>query len=109
MAQYKGTTPTHTFELPKGMIQNHDLTGALNVYVSFADADKTLFTKTGDDVVIGKNTVKVRLEQAETLRLPNRVRVQINYTFSVGSLISRNCTDIHTLIYKDNLLKKVVE
>ena len=109
MAQYKGTTPTHTFTLPKSVFAGLDIARAINVYVSFADADNTLFTKTGDDVVVNKNTVKVRLEQEETLKLPNRVRVQINYTFKVGKLIERNCTDIHTLIYKDNLLKKVVE
>lgn len=109
MAQYKGTTPTHTFTLPKSVFSILDIANAIHVYVSFADADGTLFTKTGDDVIVDKNSIKVRLEQEETLRLPNRVRVQINYTFQVGDQTERNCTDIHTLIYKDNLLKRVVE
>ena len=109
MAQYKGTTPTHTFTLPKSVFAGLDISRVTHVYVSFADADHTLFTKTDDDVVVDKNSIKVRLEQEETLRLPNRVRVQINYTVQVGSQTERNCTDIHTLIYKDNLLKRVVE
>lgn len=110
MPQYKGTTPTETFELPKEMLKNINLLDANHVYVSFGDADNTFFTKSDDDVIVGKRTVKVRLEQAETLRLPNRVRVQINYTYtSYGGQTERNCTDIHTLIFKDNMLKKVVE
>lgn len=84
MAQIsQGSTPTHKFHLSlsSDMIES--------AIVTYAQHDKTVFEKQGDDVAIGDNCITVELTQEDTLALdPNEsVRVQIKVKTMNGKVI----------------------
>ena len=99
----KGTTPTFTFNL-NGTV---DLTQASKVYVTFSDAnEREMLTKEDDDLVITATSVSVYLTQAETLALPRKIKVQLNWLYQDGSKTKRACS-VKKLINNDtNLLNK---
>lgn len=60
----RGTTPTYILTLP----QEIDLSVADDIYVTFSNKQyQILLTKSGDDLEIEANTIKVFLTQEETL------------------------------------------
>lgn len=102
---YKGTTPTFTLTLPETV----DLSLAVNVYVSFAAKDRTLFEKTGDDLEIDGNVCNVFLSQEETLSFPRRVSIQLNWTYTDGGVTKRSCSTVATVDVAENLANRVLE
>lgn len=57
----RGTTPLHTFKLPKSISEYDGLT------VTYRQNNKTLITKTLEDVLVEGDTIKLRLTAEETL------------------------------------------
>ncbi len=104
---YKGTTPTFTLTLPEGT----DLTLASHVYVTFASAKKTLFTKSGDELEISGegNAVNVYLDQEETLGLPAQVFIQINWTYTEAGAKKRACSTVKRVSVSENLCREVLD
>lgn len=99
----RGTTPTFMFKL-KGSV---DLTQASQVYVTFSDiSEKELLTKGGDDLTITSEYVSVYLDQAETLALPEKVKVQLNWLYQDGSKTKRACSVKKVINNDTNLLDK---
>ena len=99
----KGTTPTFTFILNGDV----DLTQATKVYVTFSNMnEKELLTKEGDDLTITPESVSVYLDQAETLALPEKVKVQLNWTYQDGSKTKRACSVKKVINNDSNLLNK---
>ena len=103
---YKGTTPTFTLTF-KGDV---DLTQADNIYVSFATADRTFLTKKTEDVTVtSTNTIRVPLTQQETLQFPQKVFIQVNWTYEEGGKRKRACGEIKTHEFKRNLYEGEME
>lgn len=101
----RGTTPTITFELEDSEM---DLTQARNVYVTFqwAGGSKSM-TKTGSELTLTANTISVTLTQQETLDFKcDRIRVQVNWTYSDGTRWSTECVGFGV---SEQLLDKVIE
>lgn len=81
----RGTTPTHLFHT------NIDLTNA-KIYVTYKQNGVTIIEKSNDDISIESDSIKVSLEQKDTLRfkagLP--VQMQIRYVKQNGSAGASN-------------------
>ena len=81
MAQYRGTTPTHTFTT------DIDLTNTDTLYLSYAQGEgckrKVIVEKTKIDLEIRKNAVDSFLTQEETLKFcpDDSVEMQFRATF----------------------------
>lgn len=67
----QGTTPTHTFTVP------FDTSTLKAVRIVYAQCDKVLFVRTGDDIKMGQNTIITTLTQEETLEIDPKKVVQI--------------------------------
>ena len=99
------TTPTFTLTVSSSV----DLTAASNVYATFAAGSNVLLTKTGVDLDVSEHQVDVFLTQEESaLFRPGVIQIQLNWTYQVGSIVKRACSDIATINVKPNLLKGVV-
>ena len=103
---YKGITPTFNLTLADETL---DLGDATNVYVTFADrTGKTILTKTTQDLVINENTVEVYLSQEETLAFPQKVAIQVNWTYDENGTAKRDCSDIAITYFRNNLINEVI-
>ena len=103
---YKGITPTFTLILADETL---DLADATNVYVTFADREgKTILTKETADLIIEDNTVQVYLNQQETLAFPQKVAIQVNWTYNEGGSVKRDCSDIAITYFRNNLINEVI-
>lgn len=102
----KGTTPTCKFK-----IKNADLSTAQEIVVSFADTYfKPLFKKYIEDVTVtDNNIVSVWLSQEETLSLPTRFMVQVDWTYQYGNKTNRGQTHKYTINTERGLHEKVIE
>ena len=103
----QGTTPTFTFRLKETI----NLNEARNVYVRFKQSTKVI-DKTGADMLIDGNVVKVWLTQDESLKLSegSNVQVQINWTYlddETGD-IRRAATKVKSISIDEQLLKQVI-
>ena len=96
---YRGTTPTMTLMLPEGT----DFTGA-TVYVSLSDDRRHEILRIENPEIDG-NTISLYLTQAQTLGLPARVLVQVNWTYGSGQ---RACSNIVSFDTKKNLIEEVL-
>ena len=103
---YRGTTPTYTFTMPRGV----DLTQASAVFVTFARKDESIImTKTGDALDVSESTVEVYLTQEETLAFPNgTVQVQLNWIYQEGGKTKRACSNIMQISTRRNLVDEVI-
>ena len=99
----KGITPTITLTLPEGI----DLGAANNVYVTFANKRGKKITKTGTDLDIDENVVKVTLTQEETLGL-SQTYIEVNWTYLEGGVTKRAASEIVSVYFKDNLEPEVL-
>ena len=100
---YKGTTPTLTLTLP----QEVDLTGA-DVYITFCNEQKNILMTlkdTDEEVDVQGNVIELTLSQTQTLRLTNRVFLQVNWTYGGGE---RACSNIVEFDVKRNLVNEVL-
>ena len=98
----QATTPTFVLTLPDTV----DLSEAVNIYFSLKQGGVSI-KKTGDEVVLGGQTVSVYLTQAETLRFKDgTAELQLNWTYANGA---RACSNIVSVPVGSNLLKEVVE
>ena len=99
----RGTTPTFRLTLKDSSI---DLGLASNVYVTFRQARKIL-TKTGDDLEIDRNIVRVYLTQMETLGFSESIQteVQINWVYADGS---RGATTVARVTFGEQLIPEVL-
>lgn len=101
---YKGTTPTFTLTFPEDI--SFDNT---NVYVTAADEGKNeIWTKTETDLTVSANVIEVFLTQEETLALPGRILMQVNWTYVEGEVTKRACSDIVSITNKRNLKNEVL-
>ena len=69
----RGTTPTHTFELPP------ELNGSLiaKAMVIYSQNDKEVFNKKTEDCDIGDNYIRVTLSQEDTFKFSCKKNVEI--------------------------------
>ena len=103
---YRGTTPTYTFTLPDTV----DLTEATNIYVSFAKFNgEEIYRKTGSDLVVSEHSVDLYMTQAETLALPDEVKIQLNWTYQEGTRAKRACSEIFSITTKKNLINEEIQ
>lgn len=80
----RGTTPTNTFEVDR------DLTEA-KVFITYSQNGKTVFEKTGDDLVVTADKIKCTLSQTDTLALhEGMVEIQIRYITELGAADASN-------------------
>lgn len=104
---YRGTTPTYIF---KPRDQSLDLTLASKMYVTFSNLnDEEIFTKTGTDLSVEQHQVSVYLSQEETLGLPKKVKVQLNWLYTEGPRTKRASSNIFRIDTERNLLDEVLE
>ena len=96
---YRGTTPTLTLTLPEGT----DFTGA-TVYVSLSDDHRNEPMRV-TDLDIEDNVISLFLSQEQTLALPKRVLIQVNWTYGDGT---RACSNIVSFDTKKNLINEVL-
>lgn len=96
----RGTTPTFTLTFPETV----DLTQAHSVHVTFA-SEKSIITKTGDDIEVSAQEINVYLTQCETFALEEgSVKVQVNWM--VGN--DRVSSVIKTVKITKQLLERVI-
>lgn len=95
---YRGTTPTLTLSFPEGT----DFTGA-TVYVSLSSDDRTELLRI-TDLDIQDNVISLYLTQEQTLALPRRVLIQVNWTY--GN--QRACSNIVGIDTQSNLINEVL-
>lgn len=99
---FKGSTPTHTFELPfdVGLISNFKIT--------YAQGGSIVLTKTPEDCTLEGNTISTKLTQEETLlfscNLPVQIQVRV-LTNNENALVSdilqvpvKKCLDNEVLV-----------
>lgn len=99
----RGTTPTFRLMLDTTEV---DLTEARNVYATFTQ-DKTVITKTGQDIDILPQEVDVYLTQRETLKFQQgKLEIQLNWTYLGGK---RASSDIIYILVGRNLIGRVIE
>ena len=67
----RGTTPTHYFK------SKVDLTGATEMYITYAQEDETVVEKSIEDITIEPEQLAVRLSQADTLAFSTIGEVEI--------------------------------
>lgn len=95
---YRGTTPTLTLTLPEGT----DFSGS-TVYVSLSDDRRNELMRV-TDLDIEDNVISLYLTQEQTLALPNRVLIQVNWTYGD----QRACSNIVSFDTKKNLIDEVL-
>lgn len=102
----RGTTPTYILTLP----QEIDLSVADGIYVTFSNKQyQILLTKSGDDLEIEANTIKVFLTQEETLSMPRcEVYMQVNWIYDDGDVRKRACSVIKEVPVRRNLIDEVL-
>ena len=92
----RGTTPTNIFQT------DTDLTEADVIYISYEQDGNILFEKTGDDIEVSADELRVRLTQEETLQFntEHRVRMQIRAKFGDGTAIASQVmtASVHEII-----------
>lgn len=97
----RGTTPTHTFTLP------FDTSVVDKVRVIYAQGDIVKIVKKELDCELSRNTISVKLTQAETLRLNHRLKTDIQLrvvTHSGEALASGIVTVTTTQCLSDEVL-----
>ena len=96
----RGSTFTCTLTLPEA----YDLTDAIQVWVTFAQDNKEVFTLDKEELTIVTNVVTVRLSEAQTLSLvKGTARMQLRAkTSDEECLVQQPITEIKVLdILKD--------
>lgn len=80
----QGTTPTHQFTIPM------DAAVVQLVRVAYAQKDKVLLVKEGDDCRIEGNVVEVKLTQEETLLFDefSSVQIQVRVLTTAGDALA---------------------
>ena len=82
----RGTTPTHTFELP------FNAADFANYTVTYSQMNKVVVKKEKDDCMENGNKIIVSLSQEDTLRFDENkaVEIQIKAKHSDGKVIASN-------------------
>ena len=90
---YKGTTPTIILTFDEGV----NFTDAKSVVVTFAtDYRKVLTEKTGEELEIADNVIRVPLTQKETLAMPTgNILIQTNILYLDGSRLASDIVSLH--------------
>lgn len=80
----RGTTPTHTFNIP------FDTNLLSEVRVIYAQSDKVLFTKNNDDCTMNGNSISVTLTQHDTFKFDasKEVQIQLRVLTAAGEVLS---------------------
>lgn len=80
----QGTTPTHQFTIPM------DAAVIQTVRVAYAQKDKVLLVKEGDDCRVEGNVVEVKLTQEETLLFDefSSVQIQVRVLTTAGDALA---------------------
>lgn len=80
----QGTTPTHRFTIPM------DASFVQTVRVTYAQKDKVLLTKEGEDCRVEGNVIEVKLTQAETLLFDefSSVQIQVRVLTTAGDALA---------------------
>ena len=103
---YKGVTPTYTFKAPDGL----DMTQATKVWVTFSTPDeREILTKTGSELEVTTDKVKVFLSQQETLHfITGKILVQLNWLYNEGSRTKRGASNKFSIVAETNLKNEVL-
>lgn len=90
----RGTTPTHTFELP------FDTSIIKEVKVIYAQDDKQIFCKRTDDCKLEGNILSTKLTQEETFMLDctKMVQIQIRVLDQAGE--ANNSDEINVVLHR---------
>jgi hypothetical protein len=80
----QGTTPTHQFTIPM------DATVVQMVRVVYAQKDKVLLVKEGDECRVEGNVIEVKLSQEETLLFDefSSVQIQVRVLTTAGDALA---------------------
>lgn len=80
----QGTTPTHQFTIPM------DASSVQLARVTYAQKDKVLLTKEGDDCRVEGNVIEVKLTQEETLLFDefSSVQIQVRVLTTAGDALA---------------------
>lgn len=88
----RGSTPTHTFELPL------DEENIKNVIVAYAQDDVVVLSKTIEDCIVSGNIITLELSQEETLLFNSKkkVDIQLKVLNNNGKVFISNiiCTEV---------------
>ena len=80
----QGTTPTHQFTIPM------EASSVQAVRVSYAQNDKLILTKEGEDCRVEGNVIEVKLSQEETLLFDgfSSVQIQVRVLTTAGDALA---------------------
>lgn len=106
----RGSTPTITLTVADDTL---DLGSADNVYVTFKDnsnfGEKTVVTKTGEDIRVSGNVIDVWLTEDESLSLHNgSCAVQVNWIYYEDGDARRGATIAKNIIISQQLLEEEI-
>lgn len=90
----RGTTPTHTFEIP------FDTSLVKEAHVIYGQEGKEIFRKDAYDCQMEGNKISVTLEQEDTLLLDCRKNVQIQLRVLTTDGTALASTLIHQIVHK---------
>ena len=85
----RGTTPTHVFTVDPQILSG----GVSAVFITYAQNGRVMLEKGTEDIVVGENTLTVKLTQEDTLKLfapytDNDVEIQIRLKTSSGDALA---------------------
>lgn len=87
----RGTTPTHVFTVDPQILSG----GVSAVFITYAQNGRVMIEKETQDVVVGENTLTVKLTQDDTLKLyapssDTEVEIQIRIKTNSGEALASN-------------------
>lgn len=104
-----GTTPTFTLKLKKST--NIDLRQVENIYITLKQGINTI-TKSGQAIsVLDDKTLRFSITQSESLSftIDKAIQLQVNWTYSEGSITKRAATKIIQVNLENQLLRQELQ
>lgn len=94
----RGTTPTHTFELPFA-VDDID-----QVRIVYAQEGSEILVKTNSDCTLEDSTIRVKLTQDDTLgfKAPGPVEIQIRVLMTNGDVLASSVMRVPVGVCLDN-------
>lgn len=85
----RGTTPTHVFTVDPQILSG----GVSAVFITYAQNGRVMLEKSTEDIVVGENTLTVKLTQEDTLQFfapytDNEVEIQIRLKTTAGEALA---------------------
>ena len=84
---WRGTTPTHVFNLPEGFSE----AVFTDIYISYAQNGKVILEKTIEDITVSGTALTIFLSQADTLQFSDGpVQIQMRGKLDNGKALASN-------------------